>query len=296
MGVDLVRLVIGEQGLEVSLVFGVKVIHGFVPKLDAHGRGVFFLHDFVAGQDKGSHHPAIMPDIHGSKDPAVINEPLPVFSGYDHKVTIPFHEGPFGETFPVLGDDKFQTRSYPLPGDGLVPHPFEIFEPDVGGLDPVFFIDSDDFLPRGYHFTEGDGLVFVQEMKDFCETVPGKGMVGNGVDVFDIGFFVTPDEIDDVLVVDVRVQDHVVPADDVVISILGQDFVCLGKIILEMEARLMDGDGTWMVALVERHEVVPAREPVPVDLIKAGYVLVVLPTEPKKEACFHRQSASGSFQ
>jgi hypothetical protein len=117
--------------------------------------------------------------------------------------------------------------------------------------------------------------------------MPGKRMVCDGINVFDISLALAANEIYDVLVVDIWVQNHIVPTNHIVIGILGKDLVSLSKVVFEMKAGFMDWNGERMVPLVKRHEVVPARELLFIKFVETREVLIELPAEPDEETGFH---------
>ena len=148
-------------------------------------------------------------------------------------------------------------------------------------------VDFDKFLPGWYHIPKWNRLILVEEMQSFRKAMPGKGMVGHPVHILYIRLLLAPDKIYDVLIIDIRVQDHIISANDIIVCILWQYFVRLGKVILEMKAGFMDRNRERMIALIKGHEVIPARKSIFIQFVQSWNILVKLPTEPNEETGFH---------
>ena len=163
----------------------------------------------------------------------------------------------------------------------------EVMQANVSNFDSMAFVNFNQFLAGWHHVVKWDGAIFVEEVKDFAKAMPGKRVLCDGVDVLDVPLVLATNKINDVLVVDVWMQNHVITANHIVVSILWDYFVRLGEVVLKMKAAFMHRNRVWMITLVERHEVITAGETIPVKVIKSGDVTVELPAEPKKEAGFH---------
>ena len=124
-------------------------------------------------------------------------------------------------------------------------------------------------------------------MERFTKSVPSKGVVCDSVNVFYVTFVLTANKFNYVLVVYVRMENHVISADDIIVGVLRKNLVCLSKVVLEMKAGLVDWYGVRVIALIEGHQIVAARKALAVDFVEARNVLIELPAKPEKEAGFH---------
>ena len=120
--------------------------------------------------------------------------------------------------------------------------------------------------------------------------MPSKGVVCDSVNVFYVTFVLTANKFNYVLVVYVRMENHVISADDIIVGVLRKNLVCLCKVVLEVKTGLVDWYGVRVIALIERHQIVAAREALAVDFVEARNVLIELPAKPEKEAGFHFKS------
>ena len=124
-------------------------------------------------------------------------------------------------------------------------------------------------------------------MERFTKSVPSKGVVCDSVNIFYVTFVLTANKFNDVLMIDVRMENHVISADDIIVGVLRKNLVGLSKVVLEMKAGLVDWYGVWVIALIEGHQIVAAREALAVDFVEARNVLIELPAKPEQEAGFH---------
>ena len=124
-------------------------------------------------------------------------------------------------------------------------------------------------------------------MERFTKSVPSEGVVRDSVNIFYVTFVLAANKFNDVLVIYVRMENHVISADDIIVGVLRKNLVCLSKVVLEMKAGLVDWYGVRVIALIEGHQIVAARKALAVDFVEARNVLIELPAKPEQEAGFH---------
>ena len=120
----------------------------------------------------------------------------------------------------------------------------------------------------------------IKEMQGFRKTMPSKRMVSNCINIFDESLVLAANKIDQILFIEIRVQNHIIPANDIVVGILRKDLVSLSKVVLKVKAGFIDWNGEWMVPLVKGHKVMSAGELLFIKFVKSGEVLIELPAEP----------------
>ena len=152
--------------------------------------------------------------------------------------------------------------------------PLKFFRPMLI-FDAVPSVDFQQFLTGGHHLLERNGPVHVQKCIASLKRCQAKGVVCDGIDVLHVSLVSASYEVDEIVVVDVWVQDHVVLADHVVVGILRQHLVGLGEIVLEVEAAFVDGDCADGL-LTERHQVV-SQGKVHIEFVQSRNVSVELP-------------------
>ena len=209
-----------------------------------------------------------------------MDELFPILTWDNEEVAVALDKRPFSISLAVR-EQVLYASPHPLPRHFLLPDALEVLQADVGYFDAVPSVDFQQFLTGGHHLLERNGPVLVQKVHRFAETVPGEGVVCDGIDVLHVSLVSASYEVDEIVVVDVWVQDHVVPADHVVVGILRQHLVGLGEIVLEVEAAFVDGDCVRMVSLIERHQVVSAGEAFSIEFVQSRNVSVELPAEPE---------------